>query len=179
MKYVITGGPGVGKTTTIEMISALGHATIDEAARDIIAEEQQKEHGILPWTDLYRFQQITLMTQLGREWKAPDFAFADRGIVDSLAYCRNGTIAPPPELTDLIPEHQYGGVFLLEPLPVHVTDGVRVESQEEALTLQYLIKAVYEEVGYDVIKVPVMTPQERADFIIGQALKMEEQYVTR
>lgn len=34
--YVITGGPGVGKTTLIERLKQAGYSTVEEQARKII-----------------------------------------------------------------------------------------------------------------------------------------------
>lgn len=65
-KYVLTGGPGTGKTTLLKELAKRGYQTVPEAARLVIQEEQRKEQGkgeqgILPWTDLYKFQKIFLL----------------------------------------------------------------------------------------------------------------------
>ena len=41
--YVITGGPGTGKTSLIEELKIVGYQTVKEVARDIIKEQQQQE----------------------------------------------------------------------------------------------------------------------------------------
>jgi len=35
---IVTGGPGVGKTTLLVELAAMGYATVEESARAIIAE---------------------------------------------------------------------------------------------------------------------------------------------
>ena len=47
--YVITGGPGVGKTTLIEGLRDLGFNTIDEDARKIIKNQVEIQGQGLPW----------------------------------------------------------------------------------------------------------------------------------
>jgi len=47
VKYVITGGPGTGKTTLIHELQQQRYAIVPEAAGQIIQEEQQKKEGIL------------------------------------------------------------------------------------------------------------------------------------
>lgn len=47
--YVITGGPGTGKTSLIEALERDGLKTIKEVARDIIKEQQQQGGEALPW----------------------------------------------------------------------------------------------------------------------------------
>jgi predicted ATPase len=41
-RYIITGAPGAGKTTIVAGLRALGYATVDEAATDVIAREQAR-----------------------------------------------------------------------------------------------------------------------------------------
>ena len=38
--FVVTGGPGAGKTTLIERLAAQGFATVEEAGRRIIREQK-------------------------------------------------------------------------------------------------------------------------------------------
>lgn len=52
-KYVITGGPGVGKTTLLNHLQVTNpnYSFLNETAREIILEESQKnQNPILPWT---------------------------------------------------------------------------------------------------------------------------------
>src|SRR3989344_724000 len=98
-KYVITGGPGVGKTTTLLELHKLGHTVVPEAARQLITQEQQKEKGVLPWTNLFVFQQLVTKLQLELERSVgKEMAFLDRGFVDNFAYCKLGKILAPQEL---------------------------------------------------------------------------------
>ena len=39
-RYVLTGAPGCGKTTTLEALGQRGHAVVAEAATDVIAAQQ-------------------------------------------------------------------------------------------------------------------------------------------
>ena len=57
-KYVITGGPGIGKTTVIEILSSRGYEIVPEAARIIIEEEQINDSDALPWKNLKKFQNL-------------------------------------------------------------------------------------------------------------------------
>ena len=54
--HVITGGPGVGKTTVVEILARRGYAIVPEAARMIIEEERLKDSDVLPWKNLSLFQ---------------------------------------------------------------------------------------------------------------------------
>ena len=41
-KYILAGGPGVGKTQVAQALAVRGHPVIQEVARIIIAQEQEK-----------------------------------------------------------------------------------------------------------------------------------------
>ena len=169
-KFIITGGPGSGKSTTIKALSAMGYQTVDEASR-IIIEEQLKEGGdIVPWKRLHEFNVVISNLQMELESAAREgTVFLDRGIIDNLAYCEWGGIEPPNELKKAVEKSRYDKVFLLMPLPI-VNDVVRRENQAEAEKLSGLIKKAYQSLGYEVIEVPPSAVEDRVKFIIDRAL---------
>ena len=163
---MITGGPGVGKTTTLLELEKKGHVIIPEAAREIIDQEKEKENGILPWTNLYEFQKLVLQRQLVREQiYTGQKAFCDRGLIDGFAYCRLGGIQPPEELRTV--SHSYSAIFLLSPLEHYINDAERKEDSNHARKIHEAIARVYQEHGYQLIHIPVLIPQERAEFILS------------
>lgn len=175
-KYVLTGGPGTGKSTTLAELAKKGYQTVPEAARLVIQEEQGKEGGILPclpWTNLYEFQRRVLERQLDLESRLnPAVAFLDRGGLDSIAYCWQGRIETPPEVLKAARERHYHGVFVLEPLPNYIQDQERRENLNTARELHQYIQDVYRKYGYQPITVPVLPVAERAQFILQQ-LKLQ------
>ncbi|HIG93039.1 TPA: ATP-binding protein [Candidatus Woesearchaeota archaeon] len=167
VKYVITGGPGTGKTTLIHELQQQRYAIVPEAARQIIQEEQQKKEGILPWTNLYEFQRKVVERQLDLEEKVgSEICFVDRGIVDNLAYCRMGKIEVPQDFQKIDLKNRYVGVFLLDFLPKYEIDLQRKEDALVAPRLHDMIKFVYIELGYGPTPVPVLEPKERARYVI-------------
>lgn len=136
--YVITGGPCTGKTTTCEELHKLGHHIVPEAARQIIREEQPS--GILPWTDLGGFQELVLDRQLDLESKVRGVAFADRGIIDNLAYCIAGNIPPPRCIIEAAERAQYTKVFLLDRLPTsQIANGGSQRVPQSGSTRRYIL----------------------------------------
>ena len=66
--YVITGGPGTGKTSLIEELKIVGYQTVKEVARDIIKEQQQQGGDALPWKDTVLYTSMMLNVLLNHIW---------------------------------------------------------------------------------------------------------------
>lgn len=49
--YVLTGGPGVGKTTLLEELERRNYEIVPEIARELIKEQQKTNGQVLPWKD--------------------------------------------------------------------------------------------------------------------------------
>lgn len=170
MKNVVIGGPCTGKTSTIKEIEKLGYEVLEESARQIIYEEQQKFDGVLPWINLQEFQRKVLKRQIDLESRLKsDVVFLDRGVLDGIAYCRLEGVQPISELLDLMQTHRYDSIFLLDPLPFYIQDYQRKETPEQAKKVHETIAQVYKEAGYNLISVPFLLPQERANYIVEKA----------
>jgi len=169
-KHVITGGPGVGKTTTLEILAQRGYETVRETARDIISLQQEAgEDRTLPWTDNFGFQYLVLDTLLRRERQATgEHVFCDRGAFDAIAYCHVFGNEVPAPLVKATHTRRYETVFLLDQLPNYATDKERREDPVLAKRIHEAIGDAYRGLGYEVVRVPVLPPQERAEFIIAQ-----------
>lgn len=50
---------------------------------------------------------------------------------------------------------------------IYTTDAERKQSWEEAVRTSELMARVYEESGYDVLELPLCSPEERAAFILS------------
>lgn len=165
-KYVITAGPGNGKTTVIEILASRGFTVVQEAARLIIEEERLKDSDILPWKNLEKFQEKLAIRQLDLEsFVKGEVVFLDRGIVDGYAYCKIGNIPSPQLILDKA-RNRYDKVFLLDPLNLYKKDEVRLEDAELAKKIHDTIALAYKEFGYITISVPTLPPEQRADFIV-------------
>lgn len=168
-KHVITGGPGIGKSTVINLLADLGHKTVPESARYVIEREQKLGTRCLPWLDLSSFQRLVMDRQLEMECVLPEkvTVFLDRGLTDGLGYCAKAGIAPPPRLVELS-QHRYGKIFLLDPLPSYENDAVRLEDAEEAKLIHKAISEAYRLLGHEPIKVPVLPPEKRVEYILAR-----------
>lgn len=153
--YIITGGPGTGKSTLCERLSQRGFAVVPEAARQIIAEEKTKENGTLPWTDLFGFQTLVYRRQIQNEDAIrSSVKFCDRGMIDNIGYCTLGNIPIPDALEEECRRRGYAKVFVLDHLANYETDTERVESAEFGMQVHQHIIAAYRRMGFSPISIP-------------------------
>lgn len=170
-RFVLTGGPGTGKTTTIAELKRRGYSVLRESARDIIAEElAKKTSDALPWKNVFKFQELLAELQIKTELASlkenkTDIVFLDRGILDGLAYCALAKQEPPTNITEHHKLYPYDKVFVLEPLP-HRTDEERREDSETATAIHHEIIRIYRAFGYELIFIPVMPVTDRVDRIL-------------
>ena len=150
-KYILTGGPGSGKSSILLALEQQGEYIVKEAAEDVIKLEQA--YGIEePWKDP-DFQRKILRLQVRRENQIPNSlerVFIDRGILDGLAYTKPGT-----EISKEIQREAkaYTGVFLIENLGEIKQTKVRREDQTEALELERKFIEIYTTAGYVVTNI--------------------------
>lgn len=163
-KYVLTGGPSCGKSTTISELKKIGFSVLEEVAREFI-----QRRGSFPENrkDIEEFQIIMFNEQLKREAGITDsIAFLDRGFGDYHAYSKHLLNYVPKTLKEFNFKNSYEKIFILERLPF-VADGLRIESgEEEAEKIHSLIIDAYKQEGYNPIFVPVMPIKERTNYIL-------------
>jgi len=175
-KYILTGGPGVGKSTLLEKISKTGIYTIKEAASYIIKREIEKEGEILPWKNRTLFQQTLLRTQQNWEKEIPEeisYALIDRGIHDGIAYYQIENLEPPEELIQAANNANYSGIFILEPLSSYENTPLRREDQGTGKIIHEKIRQVYETAGYTPVIIPAKSLDERLSEVLEKIFSNE------
>ncbi|MES2766915.1 MAG: ATP-binding protein [Bacteroidota bacterium] len=166
--YVITGGPASGKTTTVNLLREMGYITTMEYARHYINTQRLKGKSI---EDVRKnqteFQRGILDMQVEQESQIlPEvLVFLDRAIPDALAYYRFLKIPVDEKLTEAMRTVSYKKVFILDCLPL-VNDYARNEDVAAQEKIHALLTEVYESLPFPVIHVPVLSPEERVDFIL-------------
>jgi len=167
-KYILTGGPGSGKSSLILSLEHRGEYCIREAAEDIIRYRQalgNKE----PWLNP-EFQDWILKLQQQREAGIPkgiERAFLDRGILDGLAYFKKNGKEPSEAIKEATKNLDYEKTaFLIENLGNCLKTEVRRESLEEALQIERLIEETYRNLGYEIKKIKAGPLEERTDKIL-------------
>jgi predicted ATPase len=171
--FIITGGPGAGKTTTLLELGKLGFQHLPEVARQII-QEQVRDHGTaLPWADREHYAHLMLQRSIQsyREHTNVSRAtFADRGIPDTLAYARLIQFAGQDVIRAACDRYRYAKrVFVAPPWrEIYVTDQERKQDFREAEDTYQQLKEAYQECNYDLTELPRSSPRDRAEFILTQ-----------
>lgn len=168
--FVITGGPGAGKTTLIGALAHAGFAVAPEAGRHVILEQQARGGTALPWIDPLAFAQAMLAHDVeshARLLTAAGPAFCDRGIPDTIGYLRLEGLAVPEAMWRAAREHPYEPrVFICPPWrAIYATDSERRQTPEIAEQTYAAMVAVYTELGYTLIEVPRAPVDTRVAFI--------------
>lgn len=168
-KYIITGGPGAGKTSLLNALQETGFSISEEAARQLIIEELHKGSDCLPWINLPAFAEKALERMQALYLEAPEkeITLFDRGIPDIIAYLKTASIDPDAKYYQALFQYQYQPqVFILPPWEgIYVNDSERWQTFEEATSLYRAIKETYEELGFELIELPAISVSGRAKFV--------------
>ncbi len=166
--YVITGGPGSGKTTTVNLLKERGYITTMEHARHYLDTQRLKGRTIEDVRKQQReFQLGVLDMQIEQESQISPavLVFLDRAIPDALAYYRFLNLPQDEKLTDALRSVSYKKIFILDCLTL-VNDYARTEDEAAQKKIHALLIEVYESLGFPIIQVPVLPPDDRVDFIL-------------
>lgn len=170
---VLTGGPGVGKTTLLTALQRQGFSTVPEDARQIIKEQLETAGDGLPWKNKLHYAELMLTAscisyerQLSKN--VDQYVFFDRGIPDTLAYIdMENLVIERQLLREAKKRRYYKKVFILPPwADIYENDNERKQTWQEAEDTFKVMKDTYEKLGYETIEVPKITVAERVLFIL-------------
>lgn len=174
-RFVLTGGPGAGKTSVIAALAKRGHVTTMEAGRAIIAAHATA--GLPPpWLDPVRYAQLMLehdIAEYDRTAAQCGHAFFDRGIPDLLGYLELVGQPIPANITKATSNYRYETtVFLFPPWQeIYRQDAERHQNFDEAVRTFDRIAAAYQELGYALVEVPSAPVEDRAKFILSATIR--------
>jgi predicted ATPase len=169
--YVITGGPGGGKTSLLECLASKGYPYVPETAREII--KQRLSQGLSPRPD-----QKTFAEQIfAKDWvnfisiSDTSIVFFDRSFMDSACLLFDADGAAYNKIEDTLNNRFNNKVFLTSPWKeIYQTDAERDQSFDEAIRVYERLEKWYREHGYDTVVLPKDTVENRATFILDQII---------
>jgi len=168
--FLLTGGPGTGKTTLIDKLEKMRYNTYPE-----IAKEKFKKNPMYTLNHPGIFFKEILDKYISNynSAKKLDICFFDRGIPDLLAmidilpYLNSAKRVSDNKILKLSKKYRYGKVFLLDPLPnYNPKKHVNLTKEQSLIFHRFNIKR-YKQLGYDLIPIPVGSVEDRVDMILN------------
>lgn len=176
--FIVTGGPGMGKTAVITALREQGYLTVQETGRDIIRQQVAAGGKALPWADREAFAGLMFEQSIrdyNRETGESGPVFFDRGIADTIGYLELCGLPVPEEMYRAAAAYRFNETVFITPpwLSIYEQDKERKQSFEEAvLTYESMVK-VYSRLEYRLVPVPEATVAERAAFMLDTVSRLE------
>ena len=168
--FVITGGPGSGKSSLVAALAQAGFPHMPEAGRAIIQDQVAIGGSALPWADRAAFAELMLTWELRSHREARAFAgpvILDRGVPDVMGYLTLCSLPVPDHMHRAADLYRYNRTVFLAPHwpEIFAQDAERKQSPGEAeATCQAMIK-VYTSLGYELVMLPLAPVPERVAFV--------------
>lgn len=174
-KYIITGGPGVGKTYLLLELAKLGFATFPEAARIVIDQYKNTLPEVMPWNNRQKFDEL-LLQQFIQSYEQHDTtapAFFDRAIPDYIGW-RWYDRMPITDVYPYVSKYPYEKSVFFLPLwkAIYTQDNERPYTFDQASEISEQLYRAYSALGYSPILVPPASEKERAKFVLQSIISV-------
>lgn len=169
LRVVFTGGPGSGKSTTLDALAKKGFDVRPDSARSIIT--QRKANGLSPRPEPAEFAQQIMTAEISSfQAASASPTFFERGLVDALGMAQHTGAMDAAAVSEMATQFRYcSKVFLFPPWQeIYVTDAERDQTFEEATAVYRSILGWYPRFGYGLVEVPFGSPENRAEFILAE-----------
>lgn len=168
--YIITGGPGSGKSTLVDALAATGLHHMPEAGRAIIRSQREIGGCALPWADRQSFAELMLSWEIRSHREASargEVVILDRGIPDVLGYLMVCDLPIPEHVRKAATLYRYSPrVFIAPHWPaIFSQDQERRQSSEEARVTYEVMRQVYSDLHYELIELPLTSVNERVKLV--------------
>lgn len=169
--FVVTGGPGSGKSSLIDALRRRGFQSMPEAGRAIIQDQVRIGGTSLPWADRTMFAELMLCWEL-RSWheasKMNGPVLMDRGMADVYGYLTLCDLPVPAHVIAAAMEFRYNVKVFIAPYweEIFSQDAERKQDRKEAEATGAVMAEIYARLGYQLVELPRDTVETRADFVM-------------
>lgn len=168
--FVLTGGPGVGKTTLIRHLRAEGLLCVDETARAVIREQVLSGGTAVPWGDTQAYfetvarRDLAIFDAMTSETRTVLF---DRNVVDDACWALSEGITTPPDLIAALRARRCSRTVFVAPpwREIYETDDERRQTWAEAEATFPRVMSSLAALDYEPIVLPRASVAERAAFV--------------
>jgi len=171
--FVITGGPGSGKTSLIDALAAAGVATSAEVGRAIIREELATGGTALPWADERAFAEHMVVREIAAHAEAlasGHTVVLDRGVPDVVGFLRVSGLPIPPHIDTAARTCRYNPSVFIAPYwdAIYTGDAERKQTPAVAEATHAIMAETYRDYGYTLVELPRVSIAERMRFVIDR-----------
>jgi predicted ATPase len=169
-RFIISGGPGTGKSTLLAALAGSGEICREEVSRQVIREQKAQGGTLLPWFDLPAFAQecVARMKMQLAESRLHQRVFFDRGLPDIVGYMRHGGLLPAAELRAASRAYSPWVFFAPPWREIFVNDTERPQTYDVSVALSKQIRSVYGEFGFRVIELERTSVGGRVQQVLEQ-----------
>ncbi len=170
--FIISGGPGAGKTTLIETLDRRGFRTVAEAGRAILREQASIGGTAVHGKDAAAYCAEMLkrgIADFEREAASDEPVFFDRGIAELSGYCRLVGLPVPEAVRQAGEVYRSNALVFLAPpwREIYRQDGERSQDWDEAVRTYEMVRDAYDGAGYETVDIPRDTVGRRIGFILA------------
>lgn len=168
--FILTGAMGGGKSTILRECRKQGVMTVDEPARHILAEQRGIAGEGVPDKDARLFTELLLSRSMFHFKQMQTYqgvVVFDRGVADNISYATLFEL-DPQVYRNAAQHYQYNTFVFHCPAweDIYTTDEERKMTYQQAQQFGDDVIAVYRDLNYQIIDVPLVAPAERAQFIL-------------
>ncbi|ABS64850.1 conserved hypothetical protein [Parvibaculum lavamentivorans DS-1] len=172
--FVVTGGPGAGKTSLINALADYGHLHVEEAGRRIIREQKLSGGNATHDGDRVAYRELMFehaIESYRRMTTETSVVFFDRGFPDLAGYSRLIGESVPPDIERAIALQRYNNLVFIAPpwKDIYAADTERRQDFAEGVTTHDAIRDAYQQAGYELIELPKASIESRVDFVLARA----------
>lgn len=178
--YVISGGPGSGKTSLLDALEREGYCRTQEAGRGIIQHQVAMGGSALPWDDKLLFAELMLSWeirsyQMAQQTTGP--VFFDRGVPDIAGYLQLEKMTIARHMRKAVETFRYNQTVFMAPpwREIYRPDRERKQDFAEAVRTYQVLRTTYESEGYRVQEIPCASIEERVRFVLANTTRSVQQ----
>jgi predicted ATPase len=167
---VLSGCSGGGKSTLLAELSRRGHQVHPEPGRQIVKEQLFIKGDALPWKNPENFIGLCISRAIyfyNSTAASATPVWFDRSIVDAITALSSMGLRVPEHYSNALSAYRYHDkVFMVPPWrALFAEDAERKHSFSDAVKEFDALVESYPRQGYEVVLIPQLSVQERADFV--------------
>jgi predicted ATPase len=164
--HVLAGGPCSGKTTLLKALAQAGYTTRPETAQTWLEEAAPSERESTRM-DPISWQRRVFHADVEMTIEVPpgDLVFCDTSCVENLIFGERAGLIFGPNIQAWLRRYRYRRIFFCEPLATYEPTIIRQESQAVALSISGQILKRYQDLGYDIVRVPALSVEDRVAWV--------------